>query len=85
MKTYFSFLFIQGEEEDSICCSPFSYFQNLVVHRLALTFGNHIVDIESKFLAQRHSFLDKFWLRLFNFTKILQIYLFFTIKLDKPK
>jgi len=52
---------------------------------LALTFGNHIVDIESKFLAQCHSFLDKFWLRLFNFTKILQIYLFFTIKLDKPK
>jgi hypothetical protein len=41
---------------------------------MALTFGNHTMDIESKFMIKCHSFLEKYWLKLFDFTKILQIF-----------
>jgi hypothetical protein len=35
---------------------------------MALTFGDHIVDIKSKILA--HSYLDKYGLKLFYSSKI---------------
>ncbi len=47
-------------------CSLIYFFQNLVVHHVAFTFGNHTMDIESKILVHYHSILDKYWLNLFN-------------------
>jgi len=54
--------------------SMFYYIQNLVVHWVALTFGDHTMDIELKSLVQCHSFLDKYWLELFDSTKITQVF-----------
>jgi hypothetical protein len=47
----------------------FYFFQNPVVHWMALTFGDHIMDIESIISSSLSFIFGQYWLKLFGSTK----------------